>query len=159
MNELLTDEELWDELCEAQHVLDAARYRFFQCAKNKILILRRTLQGADTRTALEYLKWSVDDDIKKSLLPELVQLASVAHGNLLLCREVVLGIQDRAWLIGHITPLVQEILADGGEENYRRVAELYAELDEELFLQHLQRCQIHPDLDVREIPIDFDEEE
>jgi hypothetical protein len=158
MNQL-TDEQMWHELCAAARAFEGKRYTFFKYVQNKVDILRKALHGGEVRVALEYLKWTADDELKKALLRELVKLASVAHNNVLLAREVIVGIEDKEWVVRTIEEIASDILSAGDDEEYLRLGALYASLDEELLQRHLERCRHHPNPHIRKVPTYFDEED
>ena len=50
---------------------------------------------------------------------------------------------------------MNDILRHATDEEYRRIAELYLELDKELLKKHIYRALRHNDIDVREVGQDF----
>lgn len=160
MSNETSDNQLWNAICNAQQELDRARYLFFHKAIDKFCVFRRALLTADEAViGLEYLRWTADHNLKKKLLPELLQLASSTHNNTVLAREIILAIDDCQWVVDTIDSLAMELLVDGDDEEYLRVGELYADLDEELLTKHLDRCRSHPDPLVRDVVTYFEDED
>jgi hypothetical protein len=85
-------------------------------------------------------------------IPQLARLASVGHSDIALVRDVMNTKIDRRWLVENIDGYIVPILkAARDEEEYRRIAELYQELDADLLRRHLARCAAHASDEVREI--------
>lgn len=153
------DLQLWKRVCDAQQEFEHARYLFFNKAKDKVGVLMRALHIVKmARHALQYLNWTVDEELKKKLLPDLLKLASVAHNNTVLSREIILGIDERQWVVDRIDSMALEILSEGDDEEYLRIAELYAELDNDLLNKQLERCRSHHDPEIRDVARYFDDE-
>jgi len=104
-------------------------------------------------TALRLLQILPEEMIRPHF-SRLVDLASVGHSDIELCRAVLLKI-DRNWLVQNIEYQVTQILRPGGEEEFRRVAELYKLLNSDLLGLHLERCARHVDEEVKKIASDF----
>jgi hypothetical protein len=150
-----SDEQLWQNVLGAYRNVAISRYAFFHQARDKAPLIRKALKERERTTALRYLLDVYDEEVLKELLPDLLKLASVGHSDVVLAREAILSIRDRAWLLETIDPIARKLLEAGDEEEYRRLAELYEDLDTNLLQRHLERCRSHPDPDVREVAEDF----
>jgi hypothetical protein len=64
-------------------------------------------------------------------------------------------LKNREWLMEHIEQEVTPLLIRGGEEEYRRIAELYAEIDVPLLERHVRRALAHCNQDIQEVGQDF----
>lgn len=84
----------------------------------------------------------------------LIRIASVGHSDIALAREVILRL-DKDWLLNIIESHVAPVLETGGEEEFRRLAELFKLVDTKLLHKHLEQCAAHPSPEVREIASDF----
>lgn len=62
---------------------------------------------------------------------------------------------SREWVLFNIEQTAEPLLAEGTYDEYRRLLELYLELDPKLTLKLAQRAKKHGDNDVREAGIDF----
>jgi hypothetical protein len=153
MSSASDDDRLWREVHAAESAFIRARVAFVRGAHDPTSVLRRALGRPPERgTALRVLEL-LPESFSRPLLDTLVASASVGHADVGLVRSVI-GRIDRAWLLGEIEAHVRTQLATGGEEEYRRLAELYEELDETLWRQHLDRCAVHADPAIREIAED-----
>ena len=72
------------------------------------------------------------DELKLATLPQLVFLASGQCSDTSLVQGVIQSIADRQRLIQSIQPIAEELLADGDDETYLKIAELYSELSDDL---------------------------
>jgi hypothetical protein len=154
MNE---SERLWEKLCNAELKFYEYRMEFTQKIphNDKVSIFKKGLCKTSQRgTTLRTLLISYDT-IKRDLFFELVDLASVGHSDIELCREVIKSIHQRDWVISNIEHCVSEILRHATDEEYRRIAELYLELDKVLLKKHIHRALRHQEMDVNEVGQDF----
>jgi hypothetical protein len=93
---------------------------------------------------------------RKALLRDLVELVSVGHSDIQLCRVTILNLLPRVWVLSHIDKIVQSILEHGTDEEYRRLLELYLLLDDGLTQQLIQQALQHPNIHIQEVGMDFD---
>jgi hypothetical protein len=78
--------------------------------------LERALQRPHEReTALHLLTLLADQAMLQKLFPVLIDLVSVGHSDIALCRTVIKSM-SRAWVIAHIDEEVANILQHAGEE-------------------------------------------
>ena len=148
------DSSLWEAVCHAEASYKNARIALISGATDIISVLRQALQRPDQRgTALRCFECLTEIQ-KRELFPELVRLASVGHSDIQLCRDAILSL-PREWVCSRIDGEVSPLLASASEEEYRRIAELYLELDGTLLERHLDRALQHSDFEVREVAADF----
>ena len=154
MNTGSNDEQLWADFCAAESAFYDARMALVRGAQDLQSLISGALQTPSQRgSALRLLEILSEDKIRPHFA-SLVDLASVGHSDIGLCRSVIFRI-EREWLVANIEPHVVMILKNGGEEEFRRIAELYKLLNADLLDAHLKRCAVHVNSDVREIVADF----
>jgi hypothetical protein len=149
------DNALWDEV----FVTEQGRFQDIMSswvrisAKDRVLI--QALETPHQRGTALRLLLLLGDEMKINVFATLVELAAVGHSDIALCRSVIKSML-RQWVIEHIESLAQRILERSGEEEeYRRFAELYLELDASLLERHVQAALAHANPDVREVGSDF----
>lgn len=149
------DRQLWEDVLAADRALLGRNWSFLNGATDPAGVIAVALRApGETGAALRYLRVG-PDAIKMAVLPQLLFLAVGTNADTLLARDLICSLPGRDDLITAVVPLANELLADGNDETYLRVADLYARLDDELLEQHLERCRHHPDAMVREVPTYF----
>lgn len=144
----------WVELCRAEESYYEARIRFVGHAANKLDVLSRALDIAHERgTALRALQ-TMDESEVRPLLPKLVDLASRTHSNVGLVRDVI-SRYDRGWLRSALPRLIRAKLLTGGEEEFRRLAELLARVDPPELGSLVAQAKRSDDAEIREVAQDF----
>lgn len=145
------DNAVWVKLNGAQHHLTA----LWNELKSKEAVLADALRTPHERQpALQLLLTAADDSLRQRLFPLLVELASVGHGHVGLVRSLI-KVMPRDWVLARVEQAALPLLARGDDEEHRRIAELYAELDRGLLARHVARCLAHPNEHVREVGEDF----
>ena len=91
---------------------------------------------------------------RQSLLEALVDLASVAHSDIELVRQAILSL-PKTWLLENLEKSAELLLKNGTDEEYRRLLELYFEIDNSLTERLAKRALQHDDPDIREAGEDF----
>jgi hypothetical protein len=148
------DQALWAAVRQAEGRFVAARMAFVAEAADRVETLRAALGTAAQRgTALRLLPY-IPVAEREQLFDELVELSSVGHTDVLLCREAIRTL-PRDWVLDRIERSAKPLLSAGGEEEYRRLLELYAELDVDLTRRLATEAVRHSDADVREAGTDF----
>lgn len=123
------DEVAWNQIVAEEQSYIKAAFPLLARIHNIDQILVQALERPDHRgTALRLLLIVVAEDLKKRVFPELVALASVGHADIELCRKVILTI-ERPWVLKHLDQYMQPILLGGGDEEFRRLAELLERLE------------------------------
>ena len=153
------DRQLWTDLLAADRALLGRNWAFLQGATDPAAVLAAALRatGAERGAALRFLLVAAPDELKLATLPQLVFLASGQCSDTSLVQGVIQSIADRQRLIQSIQPIAEELLADGDDETYLKIAELYSELSDDLLRDHLARCAAHPDPMVREVVTYFED--
>ena len=109
--------------------------------------------GNDRVTALYIARWLSADELMQ-VFGELVRLASFAHGSVQTVRDLLLSL-PREWVLTHIEEAAEPQLHDGTYDEYRRLLELYIQLDHDLTLKLARRALMHSDPGIREAGEDF----
>lgn len=151
------DRALWRAVFEAGRDLPAARAAFVIGAADPIAMLREALHDPGQRHAALGMLSSFPASERQKLFADLVELASVGHSYIALCREAILSL-PRAWVVAnieeHAEPLFHGERPDEYEE-YRRLLELYSDLDADLTRRLARRAAQSADEDIREAGTDF----
>ena len=130
------------------------RQEFLRGCTDRVAAIQKGLQNPGERGTALRLFFYLSLSERQSLLDELVDLASVGHSDIELCREAILSL-PKGWLLEHIECSVESLLADGTDEEYRRLLELYVRIDDRLTEKLVKRALQHEDIDVREAGEDF----
>jgi len=132
------DASLWETFVRSENDFYKARMALLSSARDLSALIASALNNANERgTALRLLAILPEESVRFHAR-KLVELASVGHSD-----------------IGASRFLLLKILKEGTEEEYRRIAELYRDLDDELLRRHLARCAASSNIEVREIAADF----
>ena len=95
---------------------------------------------------------TIDIDIVRII----VELASVGHSDIELCRNVI-KILPNYWLKDNLIDLMEPILSNGDEEEYMRLAELCRDIDIDLLKYILNKAKESTNADILEVPSFFDD--
>lgn len=148
------DTELWRKLVERETAYIQTRQDFLNDCTDRIALIKKALHNPTERgTALrliEYLKL----EERQSLFDDLVDLASVSHSDIELCRKAIL-LLPKTWLLANIEKSAEPLLQNGTDEEYRRLLELYIDIDRELTQRLAIRALQHDYLDIHEAGEDF----
>lgn len=149
------NQENWHKLVESETVYIENRQKFIRDCTNKIAIFQKALHTPTERgTALRLIEYLKTEE-RQLLFDDLVDLASVSHSDIQLCRQAILGL-PKSWLIENIETSTAQILKNGTDEEYRRLLELYIEIDLGLAGRLAKQALEHQDPDVCEVGEDFD---
>ena len=149
------NQEIWHKLVESETVYIENRQNFVRDCTNKIAIFQKALHTPTERgTALRLIEYLKTEE-RQLLFDDLVDLASVSHSDIQLCRQAILGL-PKSWLIENIETSTAQILKNGTDEEYRRLLELYIEIDLGLAERLAKQALEHEDPDVCEVGEDFD---
>ena len=148
------DTELWRKLVEKELVYIQTRQEFLNDCTHRVALIKKALQNPTQRgTALRLIKYLKLEE-RQSLFDELVDLASVSHSDIELCRKAILSFPQK-WLLANIENSAESLLQDGTDEEYRRLLELYIDIDGELTQRLALQALQHDDPDIREAGEDF----
>lgn len=148
------DTEVWREYCAAEHELVKLRMKLVKEAANLPALIDKALQRVNDRGTALRLLLALPLDASIPHLDTLVRLSCTCLRDIESSRALV----RRLYEAGHkdgIVRAVNEILLSGGEDEFRRVAELYSEIDMSLLRDHLEKCAQNPDPCIQEISADF----
>jgi len=150
------DQDAWSRLAESYKTFSLALREFFSESIDRIAIMREALKGEDKHAAI-YILAHLGIEDHKLLFKELVFLASYAHGAIQAIRNIILSL-PRDWVLGHIEEAAEPLLRSDGDDiddTYRRLLELYSQLDRSLALKLARRAAAHSDHDTREAGEEF----
>jgi hypothetical protein len=148
----------WQQLVTAHTSGNSAEYAealdfFLSQDADRIDVLRAALRGPERNTAIRVLPKLPQSELQQ-LFDELIFLASFSHGALNIVRQLIVSL-SRAWVLNHIQDVAEPYLANGTYDEYRRLLELYIELDHHLTVHLARRAAAHNDIDIREAGEDF----
>jgi hypothetical protein len=146
--------DIWHQLIDKEKAYLQTRQNFLNCS-SKVEMLRKALQNPSERvTALEILDYLASEE-RQSLFDDLIKLASVGHSDIELVRNAILSL-DKSWLLEHIENQAESVLINATDEEYRRLLELYMQIDDGLTQRLIEKALRHSDLDIKEVGEDFD---
>lgn len=146
--------DLWQAVVTKEFAYIETRKKFLNSCTDRVAILQKGLQNPGERGTALRLFFYLTLPERQSLLDDLLELASVSHSDLELCREAILSL-PKIWLLANIEKRVEGLLADGTDEEYRRLLELYINLDRELTEKLVKKALHQDDVDIREAGEDF----
>jgi len=148
------DMDLWQLVVTREWDYIQSRQAFLNSCTDRVAMLQKALRNPKERgTALRLLFYLTLPE-RQHLFNDLLDLASVSHSDIELCREVILSL-SKNWLLSNIENSAEELLDEGTDEEYRRLLELYINIDEHLTERLVQRALNHDDADIREAGEDF----
>src|ERR1051325_7594899 len=146
-------EELWRRVVENHKAFSLSLMEFFSEGIDRVAILRRALRVGERATAL-YVAPHMSAHELLQLFEEWVFLASFSHGGIQRVREIILSL-PRDWVLGNVEAVAEPLLRDGTDDEYRRLLELYLDLDHDLTSKLARRALSNADEDIREAGRDF----
>jgi hypothetical protein len=148
--------ELWNQLISQESAYKTTRQTFLRECHNRREIIQQALGNPVERaTALKLFVYLTEEE-RQNLFNELVQLASVGHSDIELVRQIILSFPKK-WLLTHIEKSAEPLLNKGTDEEYRRLLELYIELDLELAKRLAARALQQNNPNIRETGEDFED--
>lgn len=148
------DTQLWHKVFEKETAYIQARQDFIKNYKDRVGVFKKALNNPTERgTALRLIEY-LNLEERQSLFDKLIDLASVSHSDIELCRKAILSL-PKNWLLANIEKSAEPLLQDGTDEEYRRLLELYIDIDRKLAQRLAQRAVQHDDPDIREVGEDF----
>jgi hypothetical protein len=145
---------LWRNLVEAERDFFTARHGFVTEADDRVGIIQQALHKPSERGAALRVLLSRPIPESQALFDDLVQLASVGHADLRLCQELIVRM-PRSWVLSKIEASAERLLSEGTDEEYRRLLELYFQLDNDLTMRLASRAASHRDENISEAGRDF----
>lgn len=148
------DTDLWHQLLTQEEAYISSRHTFLTQSSNRLSIIKDALDNPSERaTALQLCLYLTESE-RLTLFDELVRLASVGHSDIELVRQAILSL-PLSWVSTRIETVAESLLEKGTDEEYRRLLELYINIDENLAQRLVKRALQHEDLDIREVGEDF----
>jgi hypothetical protein len=149
------DTDLWHQLIDREKAYLEIRQNFLNSCQSKVELIRLALQNPTERgTALEILNYLTLEE-RQSLFDELIKLASVGHSDIELVRSAILAF-DKIWLLDNIENHAESLLKNGTDEEYRRLLELYIQIDDELTQRLVMKALQQNDSEIQEAGGDFE---
>ncbi|MDY6802625.1 MAG: hypothetical protein SXA11_02300 [Cyanobacteriota bacterium] len=146
--------DLWQSLVTRELAYIQSRQEFLSVCTDRVTTIQKGLQNPRERGTALRLLFYLPLPERQSLLAELVELASVGHSDIELCREAILSL-PKSWLLANIENSAEGLLGDGTDEEYRRLLELYIKIDDRLTEKLVKRALQDEDADIREAGEDF----
>jgi len=146
--------DLWRAVWQSERAFVQARIAFLSGAADRLDELRSALRDPAQRGAALRVCSYLSADERKQLFGDLLGIASVAHADIGLCREVIRSL-PKDWLLTTIEGAAEPLLQTDAREHYRRLLELYWELDAGLVHALATRALASEDEEVREAGEDF----
>lgn len=148
------DTDLWHQLLTQEEAYFSSRQAFLTQSSNRLSIIKDALDNPSERaTALQLCLYLTESE-RQALFDELVKLASIGHCDIELVRQAILSL-PLSWLSTHIETVAESLLEKGTDEEYRRLLELYINIDEDLAQRLVKRALQHEEPDIREVGEDF----
>ncbi len=149
------DTDLWHQLIDREKAYIEIRQNFLNSCQYKVVLIRLALQNPTERgTALQILNYLTLEE-RQSLFDELIKLASVGHSDIELIRSAILSF-DKIWLLDNIENRAESLLKKGTDEEYRRLLELYIQIDDGLTQRLVMKALQQKDLEIQEVGEDFE---
>jgi hypothetical protein len=150
----MTDQKLWNELIKSESNYQVARWELFKHCSSIIGVIKKALHiPYERKSALRLIEYLTDKDYPH-ILDDLIEVASVGHSDIELCRKVILALPQK-WLLSNIEESLYKALSNGEEEEYRRLMELCILLSNSLLEKLINKALLHPDDNVKEVGIEF----
>jgi hypothetical protein len=150
---MIDKEEFWEHLSASYNTYIQALQVFLADDFDRVGLIKHALFRKGRITAIAMLQHLRQSELMQ-LFPELVILASSGHGTVGAIRKYILSL-PREWVITNIEQFVEPLLENGTYDEYRRIMELYCELDYGMMKSLAQRAMTHSDPDIREAGEDF----
>lgn len=156
------DDLLWQRLVDAERRYYAANMELYNARTallnsdaDVLVLVRRALSYPPEWAPALRLLLQLDESRRREMFPMLVELASTAHGNIQLARDVLLSL-DRQWLLEHIPAEIERILRQSATyEEYRRFAELLDMVRSPYLATLVEKAAMSTDPDIREVADDY----
>jgi hypothetical protein len=148
-----TDPAIWANLTASYRVFFDALNDFLREGVDRVSLIREALAGPERWIALEMIRYLSPAQLRE-LFEDLVEGASTGHGYVHLYREFILSL-PRDWVLERIETAAEPYLKSGTEDEYRRLLELYSDLDSHLLLKLAKRAASSEDPEVRCAGLDF----
>ena len=147
------DIAVWNHLVESHKTFAMASREFLAGGVDRVQLMHYALNGKDRPTAIYMLSYLKASELQQ-LFSDLVFLASFSHGAIGAVRSAILSL-PRQWVLTNIEQIAEPLLHDGTYDEYRRLLELYIDLDYDLAFRLARKATEQTDEDIREAGTDF----
>jgi hypothetical protein len=148
------DQQLWQQFVNQANAYEQSRQVFFQLCEDRIKIIKTALHNPNQRrVALLFFEY-LNDTERQELFDDLIDVASVGHSDIELVRQVILSF-PQSYLFSQIESSAEIVLENGTDEEYRRLLELYLEVDISLVRRLVDKALKSSDPDIYEVGEDF----
>ncbi len=147
------DLALWAEVVASHNRLAEVSRKLRTPGVDRVGLFRRAFRDNDRITALFFADILTEPELKE-LFDDLMWLASFGHGAVQAARDLILKL-PRAWVLSHIETAANPLLEAGTYDEYRRILELYEQIDKGLCRRLALRASASTDEDVRDAGNDF----
>ena len=152
--EIQNNTAIWHQLINQERDYLITRQTFLNSYTDKVNLFKNALQNPTERTTVLHLFTDLTLEERQSLFDELIKLASVGHSDIELVRNVILSF-DKTWILNNIEKSAESILNNGTDEEYRRLLELYINIDQDLTKRLVKQALETDDPDIYEVGEDF----
>ena len=147
-------DEKWTQM-ELSHSVFLKAFDAFQtCPKDQRLEAMKVGYRNNRPLVVLLLLYLVEVPDLQELLPFLLSNVVSIHRYLFALRHAILRI-PRDWLVEHVEEAAEPILKEGDDETFRRLLELYIEIDRALAYRLAERATKSTDADTRDAGSDF----
>lgn len=149
------DNSSWERLTAAYQTFGDAAREFLQDSIDRPKVITDALNkgGLNRMTALAVIR-SLPLEDKERIFPTLVYLAAGSQGTSQAARDLIAELPSD-WVLANIETVAESILANGSDEDFRGILQLYQQLDAELLRQLAERASKNIDPDIRLAGEDF----
>lgn len=147
------DMNVWKRITTHHSALQLALMEFLSSNLDRVQIIQSALHNGEIAPVL-YVAQFMSESEKKQLFAQWVDLASQAHRYIAQVRKIIHSLPQE-WVIANIEAIAEPILQHGTEDEYRRMLEIYRELDGALTRRLATRATQHQDSEIREAGFDF----
>jgi len=149
----IKDTDSWNNLKREFHGYMQSRWNFVK-NPSSVEVIKNAFSSPEERALALDLVAAYPESDRVIFFGQLISLASYVNGFTESSHNLILGL-PHDWVMRNIEAAIDELLADGGYEEYRCLLELCCKLDRELMRKFAQRALNSPDEDIREAGTDF----
>ncbi len=146
------DTVIWKRLVNSYLDLSQALKEFFSQGRERVSLVREGFAQGDIPAALYVSRYMAVSELCQ-LFNELIHI-SISPAYAGTAREIIL-LLPKEWILSHIEEVVEPILQHDTEEEFRRIFELYLNLEKTLAYRLAERAINHPNKEIKEAGEDF----
>ncbi|HEY0069700.1 MAG TPA: hypothetical protein VGE04_07010 [Chloroflexia bacterium] len=147
------DRAIWERLVQSHMAWVSAQQQFLSEGVDRVSLLQAALEVGDTATAFLVADLMSTSE-HQELFRQWLEWAATSHGYTHVAREIIKSL-PRDWVLARIEAESASILRNGTYDEYRRLLELYADLDVGLTAKLARKALEHADEEIREAGEDF----